>query len=161
MSGITATAKAAIYIGSTAYPTGQTTAPALADYTSEASWTQIREITTIGDFGDSADEIKVNTIDDARVYKLKGPRDAGDLALECAFVDGDPGQQALLTAMVADANYSFKIVLNNPGATGKGTTTYFRGLVLSAQTKMGAANTAVMLSVKVAINSVPLAVAAS
>lgn len=158
--GITATAKALIFIGATSFPTDQQTPPALADYTSD-TYTAIGQVTTIGDFGDTAEEIKVNTISDDRTYKLKGQRDAGDLTLECAFNDADPGQRALLAAMVSDGNYSFKIVMNNPGAGGNGNTTYFRGLVMSAQTKMGAANTAIMLTSKIAINTAPLAIAAS
>ena len=159
--GITAVAKALIYIGAATYPTDQQTPPALATFTAD-TFTQIGNVTSIGDFGDTAEEIKVNTISDGRVWKLKGQRDAGDFSLECAFNDADPGQIAIMAAMQSDLNYNFKIVMNDAlTPTGAGHTVYFQGLVTSAQTKMGAANAAVMLTSKIAINTAPLAVAAS
>ncbi len=159
--GITAVSKAQIFIGAATYPTAQQAPLALAGFTAD-TYTAIGNVTSIGDFGDTAEEIKVNTISDERVYKLKGQRDAGDFSLECAFNDADPGQVALMAAMQNDANYNFKIVMNNAlTPTGAGHTAYFQGMVMTAQTKLGAANAAVMLTAKVAINSAPLALAAS
>jgi hypothetical protein len=96
--GVTVVSKALIFIGASTYPTDQQTPLALAGFTAD-TYTQIGKLTSIGDFGDTAEEIKVNTISDARVYKMKGQRDAGDMALEMLFDDADPGQIAIMAAM--------------------------------------------------------------
>ena len=158
--GISATAKAKIFIGATTYPTGSNPPLAVADYSTD-TYTAINEVSDLGDFGDTASEIKFESISDSRVLKLNGTRDAGDLSLVVGRDAGDPGQSAMRTAAKGDFNQSFKIVMNDPpNATGTGTTFYFRGLVQSATNKFSGPNNVVMTTFKIAINSEILEVAA-
>ena len=157
--GITATAKAKIFIGASTYPTGSNPTLAVTDYSGD-TYTAINEVSDLGDFGDTASEIKFESISDSRVLKVNGTRDAGDLSLVVGRDAVDPGQIAARAAAKTDFNHAFKITMNDaPNATGTGTTFFFRGLVQSASNKFAGPNNIVMTTFKLAINSDILEVA--
>ena len=158
--GITATAKAKIFIGSKTYATGSNPSLAIADYTTGETYTQINEVSDLGEFGDSVSEIKFESVSDSRVFKVNGTRDAGDMSLVVARDAGDAGQGLARSASKDDFNRSYKIVMNDaPNATGTGTTFYFRALSQSATNKFSGPNNVVMTTFKLAINSDILEVA--
>ena len=159
--GMTATAKAKIYIGTTTYGTGSNPALAVTDFTAD-TFTEIKEVSDLGSFGDTASEIKFETVSDGRVLKLNGTRDAGDLSLVVGRDATDPGQNSARAAAKADFNRSFKVVMNDaPNASGTPTTFFFRGLVQSAESKFSGPNNVVTQTFKIAINSEILEVPAT
>lgn len=152
----TVTAYTKFYIGT------QKAASVAADYASD-SYAEVAEITNLGEFGDDFTEIKVETIGEARVRKLKGTADAGDVELECLYLASDPGQ----TAMRAAANthstvdYNFKVVLNDAPVAGTPSIFYFSGKVMSARTKLGGPNDPVKIMLKTSINTQIIGVVAA
>ena len=147
-------AKASIFVGTKLYPQGPGPAPQLADYTGD-TYTQLSHVTSVGDFGDTAEPVKVMTISDARSYTMNGAASGGDMALECLFDGSDAGQALLQAARANGGNVNFKVQFADPVTlgTGTGTIAYFRGVVNGCQLKSGTANSAVMLVSKIGINS--------
>ncbi|WP_410824335.1 phage tail tube protein [Methylobacterium oryzisoli] len=109
-----------------------TTKPAavIGDYTSD-TFTAIKGLTDIGEFGDENEEIRFSTIEDGRVHKLKGSADAGNWDVEVARDAADAGQIALRAAAKADGIYNFRVELAD------GTDFYFRGNVMAAKNAFG------------------------
>jgi hypothetical protein len=132
---ITATAKSTISIGS------MTAASNVAEYEAE-TWTQIREVEDIGEFGDEAEEITFLSIDDARVRKVKGARDAGTLEITCGFDAADAGQVMMRAAAASDAAFTFRVQLADKpaGATATPSTFYFMAHVSASKVQLGGAN---------------------
>ena len=77
------------------------------------TYTEIAEITNIGQFGRSYEEIKYNALGNRNVIKFKGQRDDGDISLDLGSSDSDAGQLAIKAAIDSDVDYNFKITLND------------------------------------------------
>jgi hypothetical protein len=153
---VTATAYAKFYVGTiagaTATAAATTDAAELTAFEAD-TYVEVNETADLGEFGDEAEEIKFSSISDARVRKLKGIRDAGNLELTVHRTGSDAGQAALRTAKGDDHQRTFKVVLNDAPPAGTPTTFYFRGLVMGGRTKMGEANNVVDEVFTIAINS--------
>lgn len=117
-----------------------------ADFSGQ-TWTPIDGWETMGALGDSSEAIKTALINRGRMVKQKGVADAG--SYECKFVrlDTDPGQIALRAARGSQSNYAFRVTYPN------GTTERFIGLVMSGSNEGGSANTVLMLTVTIEVNS--------
>jgi hypothetical protein len=125
MSNIFALAGAKFYIGTTTAAADET------DFAAD-TYVEVGSSETIGDFGDTAQDIQFTGLGDQRTQHLKGSFDAGTLQLTCARDDADPGQQAMLAAFADPLDYNFKIQWNNKATlAGTGGVTYFRGKVMS------------------------------
>lgn len=129
------------------------------------SYTEIKQVESIGEFGDSASTITFTSLGDARVRKRKGVRDAGDLSVTVANDPLDPGQIAAIAAQATDFSYAIKVLLAD-GADANDTDSvfYFRALVSSARLNVGAANEIIKRTFAMLIDSqvieVPSAVVA-
>ena len=125
-----------------------------ADFTGE-TWVPIGGWTTMGGFGDTAQLITSDVIDEGRTKKLKGTRNAGSMANVFNNDPLDEGQIALAAAEETLLNYAFKVELNdNDGGTGAtNSIRYFIGLVMSAADAGGGANTPQSFNATVEINS--------
>ncbi len=134
-----------------------------ADFSSTV-WTEIKNWTQLGAFGDAAALITTQLIDRKRDVKQKGTRNAGQMQNVFAIAAADAGQIALIAAEKTDLNYPFKVEGNDKpavGASPKNSLRYFMGLVTSAQEAGGAANTVQSLNSTVEINTNIVKVAAS
>lgn len=122
------------------------------------TYTVIGSVTDIGEFGDQAESVKYLTIDDARVRKLKGARDAGTFDLTVAREIADAGQIALRAAAALDGEFNIKIEgpdKPNANVGSKPTTQYLRGLI-SEKTKQGDANAVIMQTFTVDLTAAPV-----
>ena len=144
---ITAVAKTKVSIG------GVTAGTDLTAYEAQ-TYTEIGEVSDIGEFGDEANVITFETIGDGRVKKAVGTRDAGDLAITVARVDTDAGQIAARAASKTSDHHDFKVVLAN------GETFYFTGPVSSAKNQFGGPNEVLQTVFTVAISTAITEVAA-
>lgn len=145
-----------IYIGTTAVCA--TTSAYAAD-----TWAEIGGASEIGDYGDTANEIKIDIISDGRTHKAKGTFDAGTMTLKCAYNSADTGQVALIAAVADPKGYNFKVVGNDKitPTTGTNSISYFNAKVMSKAIGRGTANNIVMLNSSLAIDSSVLNVAAT
>ena len=98
-------------------------------------------------------------LNDGRVRKAKGIRDAGNLALTVARDPSDAGQDALIAAEGTSSKYAFKVTypdrLTAGGADG---IDYFRALVMSKRNNVGSADNVIRRSFQLGIDSAIISV---
>jgi hypothetical protein len=132
--------------------------PLLAAYETDV-WVEVEEVEDLGQFGDESAAVNFTALKDGRVQKLKGPRDAGTIAIVCGHLPGDLGQIAMTAAEAQPFNYNFKVMLSdeleisgNPGIR------YFSGMVMSQRLNVGNVSNVVKQNFNVAINTPVLVV---
>lgn len=125
----------------------------LSDF-DDQSWVEIGFVETIGQFGDESSNVTFDAIGVGRTYKLKGNRNAGNMALVAALNYGDYGQSVLRGAETTKNNYAFRVDFNDtpPGGTVP-SKRYFVGLVMSAREQLDGANNVMKLNATIEINS--------
>jgi len=108
-------------------------APATYDSAGFAAltFTDIGEITDMGEFGREYASVTHNPLGDRRTVKRKGSYNDGALALQMARVPGDAGHILLLAALELDDSYSFEVTLQD------GTIMYFSAQTMSYKTGVG------------------------
>jgi hypothetical protein len=135
-----------IYIADAGEPDTQSEFEALV-------WTKIGGVENLGEFGDESSILTATDLEDERVFKAKGPRDAGTLAITCFQKPDDSGQDALIAAEATKYNYPFKVVLpNRTTPSGTDQVEYFIGLVVSKRLNVADAQNIVRRMFNVAIN---------
>lgn len=159
-------ANAKFYIATTsgAVPADQAAYEAL-------TWVLCEQTEALGTLGDTTAEVTFIGLDDARVQKLKGSSDAGNLDVTMGFNQdflASPltGQGYLLLASedTSSDNYFFRRVLGDASTgspLGTGTTEYCAGQVGTFQIAVDSADSIVMLTTQVRVNSAIIRVAAT
>lgn len=141
-----------VFIGTTA------NAETVQEFESD-SYIEVGEVEDAGELGDEAEQITFTALKDGRVRKLKGPKDAGTMAVVCGADGGDAGQQAMEDAEASPLNHNFKVVYNDQlTINGEPTVDYFRGLVLSKRKNIGNVSNVVRKTFNVGVNSAVLTV---
>ena len=128
------------------------------------TWTEIGAWETMGGFGDTAELITTQLINEGRDNKMKGTRNAGSMENSFAVAPGDPGQAALRAAEATPNNYAFRVSFNDAPATGANPTPtqqYFAGIVMGAAEQGGSANTVRLFQATIEINTNIVTVPAS
>lgn len=108
-------------------------APATYNQTGFAAlvWTEIGEVSEMGEFGRQYNLVTFNTLGDRRTVKRKGSYNDGTIACQMARVPDDAGQTILTTAVNSDNSYSIMIKLQD------GTVFYTTAQVMSYTTNIG------------------------
>lgn len=125
----------------------------------------VGEIEELGEFGDQINAVNFTSLNDGRVRKYKGSRDAGDMTMTLGFDGSDAGQAALKTALddTSQDNYNCKVELNDaitdPG--GNPTTFFFSGKIMSRRIQTGSADDVVRASVTIGISTAVIEKAAA
>jgi hypothetical protein len=128
--------------------------PADAAAYAALTWVEVGDPESVGEFGDEAQIITAATLQDTRVFKAKGPRDAGTLPLVVLHRPDDTGQQQLITAELTNLNWGFKIELPNKLTSGgSNQLIYFMGFVASQRLNPGNVSNIVRQTFNIAINS--------
>lgn len=137
------------------------TATMLADFEAD-SYIEISEVEDGGQLGDESASITFTGLKDGRVKKLKGPRDAGTLALVCGALPNDPGQDAAVAAQLTKFDYNFRITLNDAlELGGTGTVLYFFAQVMGDRRNIGNVSNVVKRTFNLGVNSAIFEVAAT
>ena len=119
------------------------------------TYVDIANVGNLGERGKSTNIVSYDTWDTDTTLKGKGISNAGDPQLEVAMDLADPGQIALRAAAAAKAdNYAFKVTRQN------GDTQYFRGLVTGPNEPGGRNEDFVLNVFTLALNQIPIDVAA-
>jgi len=95
------------------------------------SWTEVGEITDLGEFGREYNLVTHNPLKDRRTVKRKGSFNDGSITLQMARDVTDAGQTMLQTAQDDDNSYSIMITLQD------GTPVYTTAQVMSYKTSVG------------------------
>lgn len=119
------------------------------------SYTQVGDISNLGEFGRVYAPIKFDSLSDRNTLKFKGQRDDGTMTIEIGRDSSDGGQAAVIVALDSDADYNFKITLNDASTTSGSTATYFlfKAKVMSHPTIIGTPNNVVMSRIVLDIKS--------
>lgn len=150
MAGIFATAGAKLYIGGSL--AAKTTDFVVGDFSGQ-SWVSVGWLESIGAFGDEAASITFDAIGEGRTQKLKGTRNAGDMAVVAGIDYSDSGQIAMRAAEATSNNYAFKVEFNDEPLAGTPSLRYFIGLVMSARETLDTANNVMKLNLTIGVNS--------
>lgn len=120
--------------------------PATFDTTGYAAltYTNVGEVSDLGEFGRVYNVVKYNTIQTRATTKRKGSYDEGTMSLKIGYDDDDAGQLLLQTASASDADYSFKLTLQD------GSVFYFQAQVSTFKITVGSVDsiTEVMVSLE-------------
>lgn len=131
-----------IYIGTT------------ATVGSSDTYTEIGEVTNIGEFGTMYDEIKHTPLATGYTQKYKGIADDGDLEVDVARNASDAGQAAAITALSTKDDYNFKITLNDTPISGTTPTKFiFKAKVMSYRTTVAGVQSIVGAKMRVSIKT--------
>lgn len=101
-------------------------------------WVKLTGVETVSEFGDAAQAITFNILDEGRTRKVKGPRDAGDITVTCAHDPLSASQAAMKGFSDTDYSYAFKALLADAAdANDTDSVFYFSGKVMSARLAAG------------------------
>jgi hypothetical protein len=95
------------------------------------TYTDIGEVSDLGDFSRVYNVVKYNTIANRATTKRKGSFDEGTMQLKVGLDNDDAGQILAKTALDDDADYSFKVTIQD------GTVYYFPAQVTSFPIHLG------------------------
>lgn len=144
-----------LYIGTTQE------AETLADFEGD-SYIEVGEVEDAGEVGDESEQITFTALKDGRTRKLKGPRDAGTMAIVCGDDTSDEGQAALDAAEQTIYDYNIKLTLNDAlTLSGTPTAIYFRAKVMSRRRNIGNVSNVVRKAFNLGINSAIIEVPAT
>ncbi len=165
MTNLIPVAGCKFYIGAVLEPTSSDFVA--GDFTganaSPDSWILVDGWETMGPIGDAVTDIATALINRGRTIHQKGTADAPTMSNTFAILASDPGQIAMVAAGQPSnkANYSFKILGNEPSPIVNASIIYFSGLVMGTPEQGGGANTIRKLNVNIQVNSNLVHVAAS
>jgi len=111
------------------------------------TYTEIGEVSDLGEFGREYNEVTFNPLGDRRTVKRKGSYNDGSVSMTVARVPGDAGQTILQTALDDDASYFFDVELQD------GTHLYFAAQVMSYTTNVGSVDQITTASVTLGITN--------
>jgi len=111
------------------------------------SYTDIAEVTDIGEFGKSYNLVTHNPLGDRVTVKRKGSINNGTIALQMAYAPADPGQTLLATAVDSDSSYSYRVTLQD------NTQFYFTGQAMSRPIQVGGVDSITASTCNVEIDS--------
>ncbi|UYW25657.1 hypothetical protein OKC48_20645 [Methylorubrum extorquens] len=138
---------------------GTTSANAASD-----TYLPVGEITNIPEFGRVYQEITHNSVGDRSTKKFKGSYNEGSITITLGRDISDAGQAAMVAARDSDADFNFKVTLNDAPSTGaspKPTTYLFKAKVMSFTTNIGGPNQIVGASAMIGISGAITETAAS
>ena len=132
-------------------------APTTFDATGYAAvnYTEIGEITNIGDFGGEFALVTHQPLATRGVKKGKGSYNNGTLSPQMALDNADEGQQALEAARMSDDSFPFRVTLQSGGRY------YMMGKVMSVRITIGDVDSTVTAAPTIEVDSEPVVFAAS
>lgn len=111
------------------------------------TWTEIGEVSDLGEFGRTYNVVTFNPLGDRRTVKRKSSYNDGAITAQMARVPSNAGQALLNTALDSDDSYPFKVVLQN------GAIFYFSAQVASYTTNVGNSEQITSATVNVEIDN--------
>lgn len=102
-----------------------------AGFDAAVVFTEVGEVSDLGEFGREYNVVKFNPLKDRRTVKRKGSYDDGTVQVQLAKAAADAGQAILRSATNSDSSHSIKIVLQD------GTKFYFTAQVSSSTVNVG------------------------
>ena len=127
--------------------------PTLMEYEAQ-SYVDLGEVEDGGQVGDESSTISFTSLKDGRVRKLKGPRDAGTMAVVCGEDNTDEGQAAMIAAEETVYDYYFRVEFNDPATVGgDGSIFYFAAKVMGDRTNIGNVSNVIKRTFNLGVNT--------
>lgn len=121
------------------------------------TYTQIKGVHDLGEFGDQFNPIEYAYVEEARNRRFKGMVDGGVLDLIVNRLAADAGQIKLVEASKFDSgddDVNFKMILPDKATpNGDGSTIYFRATVMGGRTSFGEGDNVIRTTWSIAINT--------
>lgn len=111
------------------------------------TWTEIGEVSDLGEFGRQYNLVTFNPLGDRRTVKRKGAYNDGTIAAQMARVPTDAGQTMLVGAVNSDASKAIRITLQD------GTIFYTTVQVMSYTTNVGSVDQITSATVNMEIDN--------
>lgn len=111
------------------------------------TWTDVGEITDLGEFGREYNLVTHNPLKDRRTVKRKGSFNDGSVTLQMARDVTDAGQVLLRTAMDDDNSYSCRVTFQDA------TVVYFTAQIMSYRSTIGSVDQITMATVVLEIDN--------
>lgn len=129
-------------------------AAAVAFFEGISDWVEVEELEDLGELGDTSEAITFTALNNSRVRKLKGPRDAGTQTIVVGRDPLDDGQEAFIAAERTKFDYPVKIELADARTAGHSNSVlYYAGMVQGAPTNLGNVSNVVRRTFSVGINT--------
>lgn len=117
-------------------------------------WVEVEELEDLGELGDTSEAITFTALNNSRVRKLKGPRDAGTQTVVVGRDPLDDGQEAFIAAERTKFDFPIKIELADARTAGHSNSVmYYAGMVQGAPTNLGNVSNVVRRTFTVGINT--------
>ncbi len=110
-------------------------------------YTPVGEVTDLGEFGREYALVTHSPVGNRATVKKKGSFNQGAMTLQLGLDNDDAGQTLLQTAAKSDADYSFKVTLQNNDVY------YFQAQVMSFKTAIGGVDTITNATVTLELTS--------
>lgn len=111
------------------------------------TFTQIGEVTNLGELGREYQLITHNPLATRATVKLKGSFNEGSIDMQLALDNSDAGQTLAKAASLSDSDYSFVII------TQDGHKYYFQAKVMSFKVGIGSVNDVTKATIKLELTS--------
>ena len=85
----------------------------LAGFQAVADFTEIAEVTDIGEFGKKYNQVTHSPLSTRQIIKRRGSYDNGTVTIQYAYAPADPGQIKLAAALDTDTSQSYRITLQD------------------------------------------------
>lgn len=103
----------------------------LAGFQAVSDFTEIAEVTDIGEFGKKYNQVTHSPLSTRQIIKRRGSYDNGTATIQYAYAPTDPGQIKLAAALATDVSQSYRVKLQD------NTTFYFTAQCMSAPISVG------------------------
>ena len=121
-------------------------------YNAVTTWVQAGEVTDLGELGTEYNTVNHSPLATRQVIKIKGSFNNGTMAVQMGRDFNDAGQQAFVAALTSDADFAFRIVLQN------GKKLYFQAKVSSFKYSIGGVDTVTAATANLEITTLILEV---
>lgn len=124
----------------------------LADFAAQ-SWIEVSWVENMGAVGDESATINFDAIGQGRTIKLKGQRNAGDMAIVCGVDYADAGQIAVRAAEATPLDYAFMVQFDDAPVGGSPSSRQFVARVMTVREQLDTANNVIKMQMALGVNS--------
>jgi len=133
---------------------GDTTECSTLEEFEAISYVDVGQVEDGGQFGDESKQIEFTSLQDSRVQKFKGPRDAGTMSVVVGDDPNDHGQGIMEAAQLTKFDYCFRVTFNDAVTlTGNPSLHFFMAKVMGERANVGNAMNIVKRTFQLGINS--------
>ena len=121
--------------------------PTLLSFQNVSDFTEIAEVTDIGEFGKKYNQVTHSPLSTRQIIKRRGSYDNGTATIQMAYAPSDPGQIKLAAALATDVSQSYRVKLQD------NTTFYFTAQAMGNPISVGGVDSITSASCDLEVDS--------